>query len=329
MINIQRKSTPLSLALLMTVITAPICYAAETKNSAPVASSNEAKDSSTVIISRNGKALLTEQQFNDFINQISEAENRVKMALDLDPDRTRKDLYDAKERSIIIREYINDNKIRSTPEYVKEEQKMLEHIRDMLDYGKFIENHKIDVTDAEVKDYYDKNKETQMRMAPAGVRASGVQFETQALADVFAEKVRKAADMDMVKVAEEEKARVQNFGIVNKDAAHVDKEVREKVETIKQFPSVEVIKAGDKKFWVVKLLSRQDAEYFPFDQAQSHIKQMLVGEKTNKMLEEKIPAYKKQYGIEENKAFVEPLSRKKEEAEKKEREAMAATAEKK
>lgn len=288
----------LSLALLVTVVPSMVVGAAS-----PLAGFKK----TDAVITKNGKTVLTYGEFEAFIDDLKKADPNIEFYLKMDPS-IKAQLLDAKERQIIIDTVAQAMGAANDPEYKKEYEQGEKALREMLSQKFFVKKHVQEVTDADAQRYYQENKDTDSMLVavPAGVQAKGVKFASQAEAEKFAAQV-KAENNDITKAATPAKHAVQDFGSVTKMSMNVDPAVKAKILETAKFPAVDVVKAGDKEFWVVVSLRKQETQYRSLDQVKDAIKQRLNSKRIEEMFQTKVPQFEKEHKIEVNKKFADAL----------------------
>lgn len=293
-------STYLSLALLM--VAAPIVAAP-----APAAAPKVALKKSDAAITKNGVTVWTIGQQDGFIEKVTEADPNIAFYRKIDPSLDAQ-LLEAKVRQVVMDAYADAMELAKNAEYAKEIAEGMQAYKEMLNQKFFIKAHVSDVTDAEALRYYNEHKDKdQMLVAvPAGVHAKGVLCTTQAEADKIAAQA-KAGQHDLAKAIAGTKLKVQDFGLVNAMSMNVDPAVKNKLVTLTAFPTIAVVKAGDKEFWVIVATGKQELQYRSFEQVKDAIKQKLTSERIEKMLQTKVQEYKHKFKIEENKAYLASL----------------------
>ena len=158
-----------------------------------------------------------------------------------------------------------------------------------------------------MKKFYDEHKDTMYAQSPAGVSATGVSFDNEAKAKEFLAKAQ-APKADITKLAQAQNLAARNFGRVNATSHHVDKALLDKILAINKFPSVQLVKVNN-TWWVIEAKGKEEAKYFPFDQAKEDARQKLQAKHMGEMFEKEINKLKSQYGVVENKAYFEKAAK--------------------
>jgi len=250
-----------------------------------------------VLISMDGKPLLTQAKFDNFVYQVKASEPQLEVYLQMDPT-IMDQLLKAQEQKVVVEAWVEKNNIRNTAEYKKQKAIGMDALQSMLDQQAFMKAHEAKPTDADAKKYYEDNKAKDPNLgSPGGVNAKGVKFTNAKDAQAFHDKLKKEGH-DVEKAADKD-TNVQDFGLVSESAfSFVDPKIKENVLTHKKFPASDIVKLNDDEHWVAIALGEKKAEFEPFEQVKEPIKQQLAGKQAEDMLGKKIPEYKKQFKIE-------------------------------
>lgn len=303
--------------VLMALLSLPSCkwFANQTSmecSSCPshATSSTTSTNSGATLLSMGNKTLLSEGDFENLITEITEANEQAKLMLQLIPD-FREQFFKAKKQAIIISEWAKRNGIRNSDEYRKKEQRMMDAIKESLDSEEFVKRHPVDVSDADAQRYYDENKDKDPRIAAAtsGVNAVGISFDDAAKASEFAKRVKTGGNKNFDSLAKEGKLKVTSFGVINNDS-FIDKAVKDKALTLKNFPDVFTVKGENGKTWVVFAKNKEKAQYKKFEEVKATIKQMLKPKKLEEMVNTELPRLENEYKIVENSQYFENLRKK-------------------
>jgi hypothetical protein len=280
---------------------------------------DEAKE--VVLISKAGKSILTEAELEAIIAEIKESDQRYAIMLDMQPEEILRQVIAGKERDVVINDWAEKNNVRQSAKYKEKKAALEERIKSMLDHEAFVDMHQVKVTDKDIRDYYNKNKQ-QMVARPGGVETIGIAFADEAKAKEFLQKVESHAKKDLLKVANDMKlaAEVEELGAINNQSYAVDDAIKKEVLQFKSFPSVKIVhvNSGDKaKYWVIQATGMREAEYMPFEQAADRIAQMLQPAKVQEMFDNQIPKLAEKAKIaKDSKAIDEFINRYNEKAKK-------------
>ena len=271
-------------------------------------------DDSTVLLSIGDSAKITVNSLDADLNELAEMDQQAKMMLTFDPEGTKERMFKEQKRMAVVEEWAVRNGVREDAEYKKKQSRIISHVQKQLDFEQFLKEHEVDVTDADVRKYYDENKDQDYRIvvSQAGVKTQAVEFDTKEAADKFAEELKKAGAKDIEKLAKGKKLFARSFGNIN-DSSYADKEIKDAVLKLKKFPTVVVIGINDKKkYWVVAALAKEKAKYQDFDKIKDSLKQAIKPKKIGEMLEVKLPEYSAEFKVVENEGYFKDLKAAKE-----------------
>lgn len=277
-------------------------------------------DGSPILATIDGKPLITKNMLESEKARLIESNPQLQAMIALmDERQLDRNLMDGLTSREAIRKYVKENKIEESDKYKKDFEMVLNQVRDALNTRYFMEAFTEQVNDAEVQAYYDANKDAvpNLLLSRGGIAAKGVSFKDRQEAKDFATKV-KAVKNDIEKAAKEAGENcVKDFKLVNEDSFGIDETLKTRITTMKTFPRVEVVKAGD-EYWTVVATSKEAPKYRPLEQVRAELKQAIEKEKTMKRFEQEVARLKDEYSIEIDESFF---------AEKPEDNAVALTAE--
>lgn len=260
------------------------------------------KAGDAVLVTMDGKPVITESMLQEKFNQVLEDNPQLKAILPLMPN-AKQDLLNAMVSEAIINKYAAQKGIENNPQYQKELACMIESVKSMLKSKYFAVDHPVTVSDAEVKKFYEENKAAMpdLLLSHGGVKAVGIVFDNEADAKAFAEKAKAgfskaAADANL-------KDKITDFKFVNNQSLGIDAALRCKIAAVKKTPAIEVVKDSSGKFWVVHATEVESAKYRPFEQVQAGIKQYVEKEKRVDDLKNQINKLKKEYNVVVNEDY--------------------------
>lgn len=254
------------------------------------------------LASINNKPLLTKQEFEQYLNQIDEAQPGIKEWITHEPTMEQSFLNSIVDQKLIKDHWIKDKGIDKTPEYQNLLKQFMEMGTMQIANQKFEESVMKDfkVTDAEVKKYYNENKKRFVK-TPGGVKAQEVVFGDERAANDFLAKA-KVAGANFKELAKQAGKEVNDLGIVTRETMGVDPALKSKLLKVTKVPSIDLIKV-DKEFHVVNSTDKTAEEYQTLDEAQELIKQMITYEKAPAMVQEKKQDLRKQYKVDINEEY--------------------------
>ena len=258
-----------------------------------------------VLLTIGGESAITVPEYEQYLNVVFEAQPQYKQLMAVMPD-AEKEFFQAMATERILESWVKNNKIDQTADYQRDRKLALEMLDRQL-AGKYFQQeypktHKIEVTDAEARKIYDEKKSTtrELIVSVGGVNAQGVEFNTEADAKAFVEKVKQPGT-NFAQAAKDQKLTVKDFKQVNAQSFGVEAPIREKVLALKKFPTMETVKVKD-KVWVVQATGKEDAQYVPFEQIRDNVKEQL---RMQKLLTEGLDAVKKELKVVEHKQYFE------------------------
>ncbi len=290
------------------------------KKEEPIIASEE------ILVSANGKPILKLQEFKQYVADATARDQQMAMMAQFMPDFEEKMFEGGAYPRVIFNEWAKLNNIIDKEEYKQERAKAIRVIEDMLNQDHFIKAHVSEVTDADVKKFYDENKDKEpgLMVSAGGVEAKAVKFDKESKAKEFFDKV-KAKSGNLEVIAKEVNLKISDLGKVNK-MSMVSEAVKNEILGAKSFPSVlPIINDGGKEFLVVKVYKREPVQYRPFDQIKGQLKEHVMAHKMSETIQKVLPDYEKKYGISVNRSY---FDRKRQEAEQKMKEMQEATQQK-
>ncbi len=257
------------------------------------ASSDTVTGDGNVLATMNGKPLVTVQEFEtQFKNLI---ENHPYGAMLAQMPGIDRQILDGLVGQKVITKYIEDKGINKTPEYKQRQDQLTQG----LNVEFFQMEYKPKVTEAEMREFYAKNKDRMPEaiISRGGVNTAGVSFTKEADAKAFLDKV-KGNGASLEKVAKESNLgdKFRDFKMVN-ESSPIDAMLREKIVALKKFPSVELVKGGDNNFYVIYASSKEEPKTRSYDEMKRSVEQNLLVEKTQEAVAKAYDQLKKDYNV--------------------------------
>lgn len=250
-----------------------------------------------------GVCIITADSLDRDFNQLLEEQPQLKSVLPLMPNAKENFLQSLVSQAVVDR-YVQENKIDKSAEYQKDYDYMVRSIKRMLNTKHFSATDLIEVTDAEVKLYYENNKTKMpdLLVSNGGIKAVGISFETEEAAKNFATALK---TKEFTQVAKEQKldGKIHDFKLIHEQSIGVHAKIKDKVLALSTFPATEVIKTEDKTFWVVRATEKQEPKYLPLEQIHAGLKQYIEKERRMEILDKKITQLKKEYNVTINEHF--------------------------
>jgi hypothetical protein len=116
-------------------------------------------DKSQAVATMNGKTLLTEDQFNQELEQIMESNPQLRQLLPMMPDLKENILKSVVDREVMS-QWVKEQGLDKNDDYKKDMARMQQQIKLALNMQYFSKAHEARPTEQELMDFYEKNKET-------------------------------------------------------------------------------------------------------------------------------------------------------------------------
>lgn len=259
------------------------------------------------VVSFGSEVVITTKSFENEFDQLLEENPHLKSVLALMPD-AKQNFLKGMVNQAVVDKWVSTNKVDQKETYQKELDRMMVSVKRMLNTKYFGLEHPVQISDAEITDFYEKNKDTMpdLVVLRGGVKAAGVSFEKESDAKAFVAKVRevksiaKAADISRLT------KNYRDFKLVNSQSLGMDAALRDQVAAIATVPSVEVMKVNDKSFWVVSATAKEATQYRPFEQVKSGLEQYVAKEKRMSMFDTEITKLKNDFQVVVNDSALNP-----------------------
>lgn len=314
----KQSRAPLSLVLLVSMVAVlPACTlfkSSDNKTETPAQTQTagadkyvSATDNSAVLATINGKPLITETMLQEEFDKFIESNPQAKAILTLMPD-AQTQFLDAMVSQKLFDIYVNDAGIATSAEYQAELKKIQDAARQMLNAKWFNDKHPATVSDVDVRKFYDENKNNipQLVESRGGVNAVAIQFDTEATAKAFLDKVKgKSAEFSALAKEANLADKVRDFKLVNQQSMTIDPSLRDKILAYRSFPTVELVKVNDKSFWVVNAHSKEDVKYAPFEKVKNDLREYVKNMKQGEVVKGELDKLKAKYNIKMDQAFLD------------------------
>jgi len=251
-----------------------------------------------VLVTMKGAPVITLKGFEQEFNQLIEENPQMKGMMQAVPD-FKYYVLNQLIGLIIMDTYISNKRLDQSTEYLKDLERIHVAVKRGLNRKYFMQEFPVKVTDAEVKKFYDENKDKipALTASEGGIQVVGIKFEKAAVANAFYDKVKgKSKEFDAI-AKKEGLDKIQDFKLVNEQSPGINVILRNKIMALKKFPTVEMIKISDNEFWVVNASSKEEKQYRLYDEVKDYLKNDLEAQKEMKALEEAIENLKKEYNV--------------------------------
>lgn len=268
---------------------------------------NQAKsldDGSEVLMKIDGRPVITLNSLNAEFDRLLDENPQLKQVLPLMPE-AKSNFFQGMANQEVVDYWICKNGIDTSPAYAQEYARTMEQVKKMLNTKYFSDKHPVHVSESEIKAFYEenKNKLPDLMVSQGGVKAEGVSFKSEDEAKAFLAKAKEKPEAELQKVAADAGFgdNFRDFKMVNNQSLGIDHALRAKLMSLNRFPTIELVKAGD-VWWVVKAMSKEDAQYRPYEQIKPGLEEYLKKQKQMEVFEKAIDGYKKDFNIELNDA---------------------------
>lgn len=252
-----------------------------------------------VLVTLHGKPIITLESFEAEFNQLMEENPQVKAMASLMPD-IKENFLKGLVNQEIVNEWARENKVDQTEVYRNELKRMEQQVIRMLNTKHFSVAHPVDVAEAELKNFYEKNKDMipDLLISRGGVETVGISFDSEKAARAFYDKVKdKPKEFNTVAEADALKGSMKEFKLINAQSIGVPQQIRDKVVGLKKFPIVELIKVDDKSFWVVDALKKEETKYRSFEEVKASLEPYVAKEKRMEIFDKEIEKLKSKYNV--------------------------------
>lgn len=260
-----------------------------------------------VLVKIQGVPVITTDSLAQVKEDLLKANPQLRQGLAaIDPMVIDRNLLDGLVVEKIIDQYLTTNKINTSKEYQAELEALYDAQRKALNVKYFGEKIAIAVSDSEIKDFYDTNKETMLKISQGGVAASGIEFADAAAANAFVARV-KSSPGGFKKAAQDDglNAKIKDFKLVNSQSVGIDAQLRDKIAAIKTVPATEMFEVNG-AFWVVNATEKEEPKYVAYEQIKDRIKEQLEQQKRGEAGMKEIEKLKQEYAVEINDDYFMP-----------------------
>jgi len=262
----------------------------------------------TLAVWGDGTALLTQKEFDEIFDMQMKEQPELQGLAEAFMPVLKKNLFNGLIAQKVISKWIDTSGVSKTPEYADKLKKVIEGITMRLNGEYFLKQFDYNPTAADIKKYYEDNKDRVALVSKGGVKASGVKFDSEAAAQVFLTAAKaKGADFEKLAKADEKLAKnLQDFYYVNKDSRQLVKALRDKILALRSFPTVIMVKVDDNTVWVVKATEKTEDKYRSLDELKEQIENMLRQTKQNEAAMKKLEGLKVEYGVKVDESIFAP-----------------------
>jgi len=256
-----------------------------------------------------GKPLMTLKSFEREFAQIVDENPQLKQMAQFIPD-LKSNVMNSLVGQAVMDIYINKVGIAKQADYQDELSRMMVAVKRSLNRKYFTKQFPYSVTDAEIKTFYQENKDKVpgLVMSAGGVKSVGVKFADKAAAQAFYDGVKaNPAKFDAVAKERGLTEKVEDFKVVNEQSAGVNPVLRKRIVAITTVPSAEMVNVSDKEIWVIKASEKEEKQYRPFEEVKDYLRNDLERSKEMKAIEEQVEKLKKEYDVSIDEAVAATL----------------------
>ena len=272
-----------------------------------VAPSMAVEDGSEVLVFLDGKPLITRNKVEEAKVDMLEMNPRLKQMVGLmDQKQLDLNIIQGLISQAVVDRYITNKGIDARADYRQELDRAVRSIKQMLNTKFFTQDFPVNVSQAEIRAFYDKNKEIipDLLISHGGTRAACVSFDKEDDARAFAKKVTDYKD-DIKKAVQEAGLadRFKDFRLINAQSTGIEPSLREKILAMQKVPGTEVCALDNGTYYVVTATGKEEAKYQPFEQVEAGIKEYLEREKRVQVYEQEINKLVNEYKITKSKSI--------------------------
>jgi len=257
---------------------------------------DEAGGDSTALVTLGGKTVITLETLEQELDQFFAGSTESKM-----PEIKHPFLMGFLVSQVIMDEWVDRN-LSNDSEYKQELKDMMKQTKRLVNQKHFSKHHPVDLSDEELRAFYDKYKNQYLMESRGGINAVGIRFDDEASAQAF---LSQAKENGLSSAAEKQgmASRVSTFKEVGQYTPGIDQAVRESLMGMTSFPDTALVKSGD-SYWVVQGLSKDEPKYRDFDQAKEMLRPEAAKEKNMEHIKGVISKYKNEYDVQVNEDAV-------------------------
>jgi len=217
----------------------------------------------------------------------------------MDEKQLDRNLSEGLMNQAIVDRYVQEHGMDKSADYQAELKEGYKAVERMINTKYFSQAFSVQVTDAEVKEFYEKNKEIvpNLLISRGGIEATGILFGNEKMANEFMASVKEERDLQKAAQKVGLTDKVKDFKLVHAQSIGIEAPLREKIVGIKRVPSIELFKIDDKTFWVVRASKKEESKYRPLGQVKGDIKQFLEKEKRTGRFDQEMSRLKDEYRV--------------------------------
>lgn len=261
-----------------------------------------------VLLNVDGKKAITEEDFDKHLAQMLQANPyfRGASAESLPKELKRKFFEELIKQELIIA-WADKNNVADDLEFKKNYEELQRLVRRSLLVQAYEKKlfEGVDVTDVEIKDHFDKNKDKFVK-EQGGVLVEGVEFANDTDATLFLNKVtgKESEFKKMAKLSYEKN--YKNFNRVTEKpteySVNIPKEIKDKALAQTKFPVIVKV-AVNGKTWIIYVSDKKSTVYFDLNEIKDQLKEMLKMNKFRDILNENVEKLRKDFTLDVNEDY--------------------------
>ena len=259
------------------------------------------------LITMDGSPIVTVNSLQSEKEKLLDANPQLKQMLDyMDPAQLDKNLAEGLMNQVMVDRYIGEQGVDQLPAYKKELRDGIKAVERLVNTKFFTQNFDINIPEATVRAFYDENKDAMpiLMLSRGGVRAMGMSFDNQSDAQSFADAVKaQGNDFEKAASAKGKQDQVRDFVVVNQQSFGINPELKNKILSITNYPSVQIFSLQDGSVWVVSALRKEATQYRPYEEVKNDLKDDLEKDERAKRFDDEMSALKKRYNVVMSEKF--------------------------
>ena len=291
---------------LISILSLPGCMSSS-KNQEVVQSESEDQvvvgNDENVLLSIDGKPVLTIDEYESQLQEAAAASPQLEMMLQMSPNVEYDFIFNQLKMAKLMNHWAHATGVTQTEEFKKDRARIQEMLDTQLCVQYYDKAHPIIVTDADIKSFYEKEKDTLpgLLVAPGGVKTEAVKFDTQDAAQVFYDAVKNIQG-DLDAAAKNQQLSVSNF-VINETTFH-GKPLKDFVLQSTSFPALNMIKSDD-AYWVVKAVEKIVPKYQDFEKVKEGLRNYVQQQRKDETMKAAAAKFEADYKTVENKEYFE------------------------
>lgn len=306
--SVEKKSA-MSLVVVSSLLLLTGCFGEKSseKNSSTSEQQDKSSDKGEVLLTIDGKPALYAADFEEQKMMAQQSNQQLNMILQMMPDAAYSMLFKSIEAGLLMKEWVQRAGINQTAEYKNNMRQVTEQIEMNLCMQEFQKAHPIEVTDHEIKKFYEEKRDQVpgLIVTPASVDIAYVVCTSKSAADALHSKLRDGSEKHLQMAAKEADLKVTAANVTQNSS--INDLVKNAALQATKFPSKEIIKVDENAYWVISVLKKHDAKYHTLDnpQVKEFMKKSCQDAKREVELTKQIEKLSKEYNIIENTSYFE------------------------